>query len=69
MPPLRRFKFVSPGFFEDDGDSADYGAGLHVGRNCIEKRPVAIVSENLAREYWGSPGECAGEACAGEHEG
>jgi predicted permease len=51
IPPLRRFKFISPGFF------STIGAPLVVGRDLTwtdiyQKIPVAIVSENFAREYW-----------------
>ncbi|MGO9336906.1 MAG: ABC transporter permease [Terracidiphilus sp.] len=51
LPPLRRFKFISPGFF------STLGTGLVAGRNITwtdtyQKLPVAIISEGLAREYW-----------------
>lgn len=54
LPPLRRFKFIAPGFF------AAMGTPLVAGRDLTwdetyQKRPVAIISENFAREYWGSP--------------
>jgi predicted permease len=51
LPPIRRFKFVSPGFF------ATLGTRLLAGRDLTwtdtyQKRPVAIISENFARQYW-----------------
>jgi predicted permease len=51
LPPIRRFKFVSPGEF------ATLGTKLLAGRDLTwtdiyQKRPVAIISENFAREYW-----------------
>jgi len=51
LPPVRRFKFVSPGEF------ATLGTKLLAGRDLTwtdiyQKRPVAIISENFAREYW-----------------
>ncbi|MGA9669471.1 MAG: ABC transporter permease [Terracidiphilus sp.] len=54
IPPIRRFKFISPGFF------STLGTHLAVGRDITwddiyGKHPVAIVSENFAREYWHSP--------------
>jgi predicted permease len=60
MPPVRRFKFVSPGFF------ATMGMPLIVGRDLTwsetyEKRPVAVVSENFAREYWHDPVSALGK--------
>ena len=50
-PPLRRLKFVSPGLL------ATMGNRLIAGReftwtDAYERRPVAMVSENLARELW-----------------
>ena len=53
LPPIRRFKFISPGFF------STIGARLRAGRDLTwtdtyEERPVAIISENFAREYWHS---------------
>jgi len=60
LPPLRRFRFVSPGFF------STMGIPLIVGRDfnwdeLYQKLPVAIVSENFAREYWGSPQKAVGQ--------
>ncbi|MGB9402611.1 MAG: ABC transporter permease [Candidatus Acidiferrales bacterium] len=51
LPPLRRFKFISPGYL------ATLGTPLVAGRDftwtdTYQKIPVAIVSENFAREYW-----------------
>jgi len=53
LPPMRRYKFTSPGMF------ATIGNPLLAGRDYtweeIQNRvPVTIVSENLAKEYWGS---------------
>ena len=60
MPPLRRFNFVSPGYFQT------LGIPLLAGRDFTwaddyEKLPVAMVSENLAREMWGSPQNALGK--------
>lgn len=60
MPPLRRFKFASPGFF------ATMGIPLIAGRTftwaeTYQKLPVAIVSANFAREYWGGPANALGK--------
>jgi len=51
LPPVRRFKFISPGFF------ATLGTPLVAGRDLTwtdtyQRLPVAIISENFAREYW-----------------
>jgi len=60
LPPLRRFKFASPGFFHT------LGIPLIAGRDytwdeTYQKLPVAIISENFAREYWGSPQNALGK--------
>ncbi|MGE0706200.1 MAG: ADOP family duplicated permease, partial [Vicinamibacterales bacterium] len=53
-PPNRHVRLVSPGFFHA------LGIPLVAGRDFTwtdhyERREVTIVSENLAREFWGSP--------------
>jgi predicted permease len=60
QPPLRRFKFVSPGFLKT------LGIPLIAGRDftwaeTYQRLPVAMVSENFAREYWGSPANALGK--------
>jgi predicted permease len=60
MPPLRRFKFVSPGFFKTMGIPLVAGHDFTWAEN-YQKLPVALVSENFAREYWGSPANALGK--------
>jgi predicted permease len=60
LPPIRRFKFVSPGFF------ATLGTQLLAGRDITwtdtyQKRPVAVISENFARQYWQDPKSALGK--------
>jgi predicted permease len=60
LPPLRRFKYVSPGFL------ATLGTPLVAGRDITwsdtyQKLPVAIVSENFAREYWHDANSAVGK--------
>lgn len=60
MPPLRLFKFVAPGLFQT------LRVPMVVGRDftwtdIYDKHPVAIVSENFAREYWGNPANALGK--------
>ncbi len=51
LPPIRRFKFISPGFFSTIG--AQFIAGRDITwTDTYEMRPVAIISENFARQYW-----------------
>ena len=54
VPPLRRLKFISPGLV------ASMRNHLIAGReftwtDTYQRRPVAMVSENLARELWDDP--------------
>ena len=60
LPPLRRFKFISPGVLHT------LGVPLLAGRDftwdeTYSRLPVAIISENLARENWGSPENALGK--------
>jgi predicted permease len=60
IPPLRRSKFVAPGFFET------LGIPLLTGRDFTwtdldMRRDVVIVSNNLARELWGEPSAALGK--------
>ncbi len=60
FPPLRLFKFVSPGFLKT------LGTPLVAGReptwtDTYKKIPVAMISENLAREYWSEPAKSLGK--------
>jgi len=60
LPPIRRFKYISPGSF------ATLGTRLVAGRDLTwadtyGKRPVAIISENFAREYWHDPSNALGK--------
>jgi predicted permease len=60
MPPLREFVFGAPGFLKT------LGIPIVAGRDftwdeAFQKRPVGMVSENFAREYWGSAGNAIGK--------
>ena len=60
IPPVRRFKFMSPGFL------STMGMPLITGRDftwtdVYDKRAVAMVSENFANEYWGNPQNALGK--------
>ena len=59
-PPNRQVKVISPGSF------ATFGTAIVAGRDYTwtdleEMREVAIVSESLAREVWGSPEAALGK--------
>jgi len=59
LPPLRRFKFVSPGLIGTLGIPLVAGRDL-TWTDTYKKMPVAMVSENLAREYWHEPAGALG---------
>jgi predicted permease len=58
-PSARRSFWVSPGFFKTMGIPMVAGRDL-TWDEVLNKRPVAIVSENLAREYWHNPSDALG---------
>ena len=60
LPPLLQFKFMSPGFLKT------VRIPLVAGRDftwddIYQKLPVAIVSQNVALEYWPTPGDALGK--------
>ncbi len=60
LPPLRRFVTVMPGYF------ATMGIPLIAGRDLTwtdidQSRMAMLVSENFAREYWGTPRAALGK--------
>jgi predicted permease len=60
LPPLRRFKFVAPGFFETMGTPLVAGRD-YTWTDIYEERRYVIVSENVARELWRSPSAALGK--------
>ena len=60
LPPVRLFRFVSPGLF------GTLGTRLVAGRDftwddLYQRHEVAVVSEGLAREVWGEPALALGK--------
>jgi predicted permease len=60
LAPLRRFRFIGPGLF------ATIGSPLIAGRDLtwadeFGKRPAVLISENFAKEYWGSAENALGK--------
>ncbi len=53
IPPIRRFKYISPGLLKTMGTPLIAGRDL-TWDDIYNKLPVALVSENFAKEYWGS---------------
>jgi len=60
VPPLRLFKFVSPGLLGAMGNRLVAGREF-TWTDTYERRPVAMVSENLARELWQDPQRSLGK--------
>jgi len=60
LPPIRRFKFAAPGYFKTMGISVIAGRDS-TWDDQLREMPVALVSENLARENWGSPQNALGK--------
>jgi len=59
-PPTRQFKFVSPGFFRTVGTPLVAGRDFRWAE-LSEHRPVAMISESLARELWQEPSAALGQ--------
>jgi putative ABC transport system permease protein len=59
-PPMRIFKSVSPGLFEAAGTRIVAGRD-YTWEDLYSRRNVAIVSENLARELWGTAAAAIGK--------
>src|SRR5207249_5800322 len=53
-PPVRSFKYASPGFFQTAGTRLVAGREI-TWIEVYGLRPVVVISENLARELWGTP--------------
>jgi predicted permease len=60
VPPARQFRYITPGFFKTMGTRLIAGRDF-TWTDLYDKRRVAIVSQNLAREMWGSPGAALGK--------
>jgi predicted permease len=60
VPPVRRFKSVSPGLLETAGTRLLAGRDLE-WTDLYDLRPVVMVSENLARELWQDPAAALGK--------
>jgi len=60
IPPIRRYRYISPGFFKSTGTALIAGRDF-TWVDLYEKRHVAMVSENLAKEMWGDPSSALGK--------
>ncbi|MEO5822072.1 MAG: ABC transporter permease, partial [Vicinamibacteraceae bacterium] len=60
IPPLRRFLRIAPGAMQALGTPIVAGRDYQ-WTELHEKRPVVLISENFAREYWGSAAAAIGK--------
>src|SRR5215472_4184830 len=60
LPPLLQFKFMSPGFLKTVQIPMVAGRDF-TWDDTYQKLPVAIISENVAREYWPTPSDALGK--------
>jgi predicted permease len=60
FPPIRRIRKVAPGYFRTLGTRVIAGRDF-TWTDLYEKRRVAVVSENLARQWWGAPNAALGK--------
>lgn len=60
VPPIRRYKFIAPGYFHTMGQKFLAGRDL-TWTDTYGFRNVVVVSDNLAREYWGSAAAAIGK--------
>jgi predicted permease len=60
IPPLRLYKHISPGLLQTAGTRLLAGREITWGE-IYALRPVVMISENLARELWGTPSAAVGK--------
>jgi predicted permease len=60
IPPLRRYKWIGPGFVETMGNRVVAGRML-TWNDAYQRLPVVVINETLAREFWKTPGEAIGK--------
>jgi hypothetical protein len=60
VPPMRMFKYVSPGLFQVAGTRLIAGRD-YTWTDLYARRNFVIVSENLARELWSTPAGAIGK--------
>ncbi len=60
LPPLRRFKYASPGLLDTLGTPLIAGRDF-TWTDVYNKTPVALMSENVARDLWNAPSSALGK--------
>jgi predicted permease len=59
IPPIRRYKYVGAAYFETMGNPVIAGRAL-TWADSYERRPVVVINETLAREFWKEPAAAVG---------
>ena len=60
LPAIRRFKFVTEGYFATLEIPVLFGRGIE-WRDIRDRRSVGVITQNLAREYWDDPSQAIGK--------
>ena len=60
MPPVRGYKRVAPDYFATMGNPVLAGRAI-AWTDIHQARPVVVITENLAREYWKNPADALGK--------
>ncbi|HEV2134783.1 MAG TPA: ABC transporter permease [Terracidiphilus sp.] len=60
LPPIRRFKYIAPGYLATIGTTLVAGRDL-TWAETYQKRPLAIISESMAKELWQNPAAAVGK--------
>ncbi len=68
LPPIRRFKWIAPGYFETMMNPLLAGRSI-TWDDVLNHRPVVVITENLAREYWKAPQAALGKRIRENPEG
>jgi predicted permease len=68
-PPSRQMRFVSPGLFQTLGNRLLAGRDFTWSDVYEGRTFVAILTDNLAREWWGSPSAAIGKRIRNGNEG
>jgi predicted permease len=63
LPPIRRFKWIAPGYFETMENPLLAGRGVEWA-DIYDRNPVVVVTENFATEYWDTPTAAIGKRIA-----
>jgi predicted permease len=60
LPPIRSVWTIGGGYFDALGNALVAGRAI-TWSDILESRPVAVISQNLAREFWPTPANAVGQ--------